>query len=110
MIGELQGDHRRFAGAEVKYHHPATPTGVRMRYPNRLLLPVLICVLCVGSAAAQTFRSPDPVIRRMWQVGMEQSQTETLAQVLIDSIGPRLSGTPGFQSAVEWLERKYREW
>ena len=81
-----------------------------MRHPNRLLLPVLLCVLCVGSAAAQTFRSPDPVIRRMWQVGMEQSQTETLAQVLIDSIGPRLSGTPGFQSAVEWLERKYREW
>jgi hypothetical protein len=46
----------------------------------------------------------------MWQVGMQQSQTEALAQVLIDSIGPRLSGSPGFQSSVEWLERKYREW
>ena len=81
-----------------------------MRYPNRLLLIVIISALCVGSASAQTFRSADPVIRRMWQVGMEQSQTEALAQVLIDSVGPRLSGSPGFQSSVEWLERKYREW
>jgi hypothetical protein len=58
-------------------------------------------------AAAQTFTSGDSVIRRMWQVGMEQSQTEKLAQVLMDSIGPRLSGSPGFQSAVDWLDRTY---
>jgi hypothetical protein len=81
-----------------------------MRYPNPLLLPAFIGTLSIGTASAQTFRSPDPVIRRMWQIGMEQSQTEALAQVLIDSIGPRLSGSPGFQSSVEWLERKYREW
>jgi carboxypeptidase Q len=55
-----------------------------------------------------TFTSNDSVIRRMWRVGMEQSQVERLAQVLMDSIGPRLSGTPGFQSAVEWLERTYQ--
>jgi len=79
-----------------------------MRRTNRLLLVTVIGTLSVGAAGAQTFRSPDPVIRRMWQVGMEQSQTEALAQVLIDSIGPRLSGTPGFQSAVEWLEKTYR--
>jgi hypothetical protein len=81
--------------------------GVRMRYSIRLLL---IALLATTAAQAQTFRTNDPVIRRMWQVGMEQSQTEALAQVLIDSIGPRLSGTPGFQSAVEWLEKTYRGW
>src|ERR1051325_7438947 len=59
---------------------------------------------------AQPFRTTDPVIRRMWQVGMEQSQTERLAQVLLDSIGPRLSGSPGYTSAGEWLERTYRGW
>ena len=32
----------------------------------------------------------------MWQVGIEQSQTEKLAQVLADSIGPRMySGVGG---------------
>lgn len=79
-----------------------------MRHSNRLLLTALIATLSVGTAAAQTFRSADPVIRRMWQVGMEQSRTEAFAQVLIDSIGPRLSGSPGFQSAGEWLERTYQ--
>jgi hypothetical protein len=46
----------------------------------------------------------------MWRAGIEQSQTEKLAQVLIDSIGPRLSGTQGFASAVDWLEKTYTSW
>jgi len=41
---------------------------------------------------------------------MERSQTERLAQVLMDSIGPRLAGTPGFQSAVDWLAATYESW
>jgi hypothetical protein len=49
----------------------------------------------------------DPVIRRIWQEGVERSQTERFAQVLTDSIGPRLSGTEGFAAAVEWLLRTY---
>ena len=81
-----------------------------MRRTNRLLLTVLTCALSASVAGAQTFRTDDPVIRRMWQVGMQQSQTEALAQVLMDSIGPRLSGTPGFQSAVDWLEKTYKAW
>jgi hypothetical protein len=74
-----------------------------MRHSIRLLL--LITLFATTPATAQTFRTNDPVIRRLWQLGMEQSQTEALAQVLMDSIGPRLSGSPGFQSAVEWLEK-----
>ncbi len=61
-----------------------------------------------STAAAQTFRSADTVIKRMWQAGMEQSQLERLGQVLIDSIGPRLSGSPGYASAVTWLEKTYQ--
>ncbi|MCC6317556.1 MAG: M20/M25/M40 family metallo-hydrolase [Gemmatimonadaceae bacterium] len=60
------------------------------------------------TASSQGFRSNDSTIRRMWQVGIEQSQAERLAQVLIDSIGPRLSGSPGFSNAVGWLERTYQ--
>jgi carboxypeptidase Q len=66
-----------------------------------------LCFLTVP-AAAQTFRSPDPVIRRIWSLGMDSSQVERLAQVLDDSIGMRLSGTSGFQSAVDWLTGVYR--
>ena len=81
-----------------------------MRLSNRTLLVLAFATLSPAIAGAQTFRSADSVIRKMWQVGMEQSQTETLAQVLVDSIGPRLSGTAGFQSAVDWLERTYKAW
>ena len=60
------------------------------------------------SLVAQTFRSPDPVVRRMWQVGMQESQVERLGQTLIDSIGPRLSGTAGFTNAGKWLQQTYQ--
>ncbi len=73
-------------------------------------LAALTAPLAPTAAPAQTFRSTDPVIRRMWQVGMDSSQVERLAQVLMDSIGPRLSGTAGYYSAVEWLERTYSGW
>jgi hypothetical protein len=62
-------------------------------------------------AEAQTFPTDDPVIRQMWQQGMgEGSQIFDLAQVLLDSIGPRLTGSPGFESAAEWLLSKYASW
>src|SRR5215207_1054999 len=80
-----------------------------MHRPTRLLFAFASLSL-PAIAGAQTFRSADSVIRKMWQVGIEQSQTEKLAQVLADSIGPRLSGSPGFQAAVDWLERTYNGW
>lgn len=75
----------------------------------RPLAPALLAAMLAlaANASAQTFRSADPVIKRMWQVGIEQSQVERMGQVLIDSIGPRLSGSPGFASAVTWLEKTY---
>lgn len=60
--------------------------------------------------SAQTFRTQDSVIRRLWALGMDSSQVERLAQVLDDSIGARLSGTSGFQSAVDWLTGVYKSW
>jgi carboxypeptidase Q len=80
-----------------------------MHHLNRLLLAMSVLGL-PATAGAQTFRSADSVIRRMWTVGIEQSQTEKLAQVLADSIGPRLSGTAGYQAAVDWLDRTYKVW
>jgi hypothetical protein len=65
-----------------------------------------LALLAGPGAVAQTFRSPDPVIRRIWALGMDSSQVERLAQVLADSIGMRLSGTTGFQSAADWLTGK----
>ncbi len=75
---------------------------------HRLVLPIALLVT-VQSAESQTLPADDPVLRRMWVEGMERSQTERLAHVLMDSIGPRLSGTPAFQASVDWLQQVYRE-
>jgi carboxypeptidase Q len=67
--------------------------------------------LGVPALDAQTFPTDDPVIERMWQEGMEEgSQVFDLAQALLDSIGPRLMGSPGFDAAGDWLVSKYRSW
>ena len=52
----------------------------------------------------------DPVLRRMWTLGMDSSRTWDLAQVLFDSIGPRLTGTPNGTKASDWVMRTYRSW
>jgi carboxypeptidase Q len=68
--------------------------------------------LLAGAApvAAQTFPTDDAVLKRMWTLGMEESQTEHLAQALLDSIGPRLSGTPLQKAGNDWLIDTYRSW
>jgi carboxypeptidase Q len=76
---------------------------------SRLLLcaPLIATLGAAAPLAAQTFRTDDAVIRRIWQEGMDRSQAQTFAQILIDSIGPRLSGTSGFQAAGDWLLATY---
>lgn len=60
---------------------------------------------------AQSFPTPDPIIQRIWAEGMEQnSQAYRLAQTLMDSIGPRLTGSPGHEAAVDWALRMYKGW
>src|SRR5687767_2556720 len=82
-----------------------------MPIARRLRTAGLVALLAAPTLApAQTFRTEDPVLRRMWTEGMERSQTERLAQVLVDSIGPRLSGTAGYTAAGDWLTRVYRQW
>jgi len=62
-------------------------------------------------AGAQAFPTDDPVIQRMWEEGMgEGSQVFDLSQALLDSIGPRLMGSPGYERAADWLVERYAQW
>ncbi len=74
-----------------------------------LALIALISVLPAGSVA-QTFPVEDTVLRRIWAEGMDSSQTYPLAQALLDSIGPRLTGTPAQRAAHDWAVAMYRRW
>ena len=61
-------------------------------------------------ARAQTFSNSDPVLQRIWAIGMDSSQTMQLASTLMDSLGPRLAGSPDQRRAQDWLVRTYASW
>jgi len=63
-----------------------------------------------SAGAAQTFATDNPVLRAIWNEGTSNSQIETLAQALLDSIGPRLTGTPQQKLASDWAIGQYRSW
>jgi hypothetical protein len=61
-------------------------------------------------AVAQDNPTGDPVVQRIYDEGMKHSQAAKLAQVLMDSIGPRLTGSPANRAANDWLLRTYAAW
>jgi carboxypeptidase Q len=67
-------------------------------------------VVLAAPASAQEWTSPDPVLQRIWQEGMQNSQVRPLAQALLDSIGPRLTGSPEQERAHDWAIARYAEW
>ena len=76
-----------------------------------MVAALIVSGLAPGALRAQTFPTDDPVIRAMWAEGMEEgSQAFELAQALMDSVGPRLMGSPGYERAADWLMDRYRDW
>lgn len=59
---------------------------------------------------ALAFPTDDPVLKRIWAIGMDSSHVKQLSQVLFDSIGPRLMGSPATKRAEEWLVKTYGTW
>jgi carboxypeptidase Q len=67
-------------------------------------------LMAATSAQSQTPAGHDPVIEKIRTEGQERSQLYPLAQTLMDSIGPRLTGTVEQLRANEWLLATYRRW
>lgn len=63
-----------------------------------------------ATASAQTLTVEDPVLRQIWRQAMDNSHLERLAQVLLDSIGPRLVGAPQAAGAQEWAVKTMGGW
>ncbi|HEY7686640.1 MAG TPA: M28 family peptidase [Gemmatimonadales bacterium] len=81
------------------------------------VLPVAFALAVpVFSASGQTFTQPsgftveNPVLRRLWALGMDSSKAQPLAQVLLDSLGPRLTASPSMEAAQDWLVQTYTAW
>jgi carboxypeptidase Q len=52
----------------------------------------------------------DAIVERIIKEANENSHLEKLAYELIDSIGPRLVGTPQMTKAHDWAVAKYKRW
>ena len=50
----------------------------------------------------------NPVLRRMWALGMDSSMAQRYAQVLFDSLGPRLVASPQMEAAQNWIAQTYQ--
>jgi carboxypeptidase Q len=62
------------------------------------------------AAPATPWNTTNPILQRMWEEGTQHSQLERLAQALADSIGPRLTASPGMKAGSDWLLANYRAW
>ena len=82
-----------------------------MTKPRLTLAAALLALATADPLSAQTFPTDYRVIRNMWTQGMGAgSQIYRLAQALLDSIGPRLTGTAGQDQSIEWALKQYAEW
>src|SRR5262245_24452879 len=78
--------------------------------PHRLIACIAALVAIAQPARGQDNPTGDPVVQRIYDEGMKRSQAARLAQVLMDSIGPRLTGSPANRAANDWLLRTYKGW
>src|SRR3954454_10591266 len=82
-----------------------------MRHTSLISIAAVIAALAPqGAAIGQDNPTGDPVVQRIYDEGMRRSQASRLAQVLMDSIGPRLTGSLANRAANDWLLRTYRAW
>jgi carboxypeptidase Q len=58
----------------------------------------------------QNLATDDPVLSQIWEEGMNNSSFESLSQALLDSIGPRLTASPGLESAQDWATKTLQGW
>ena len=71
----------------------------------RLLL-FLISIVVATRLNAQT----DATLLRIERIAADSSHLQPMAHVLLDSIGPRMTGTPELDRASDWLVSQYRAW
>jgi hypothetical protein len=77
-----------------------------------MVSPCVIGLTAAGAQTIPTLGAPtnDAVITRIYEEGFLRSRAYPLAQALMDSIGPRLTGSPQNRSANDWLVRTYTSW
>jgi hypothetical protein len=79
----------------------------------RLLACFLLGIIALPLAQpchAQVPTRVDSTLNAIAREALTSSQLPLLAQALLDSIGPRLTGSPNLQRAGDWVAAAYRRW
>ncbi len=74
------------------------------------LLLASLALVAPASLRAQTLATDDPVLRQIWDLAINDSRIEAMAQTLLDSIGPRLTASPQMERAQEWAATMLSGW
>jgi hypothetical protein len=78
---------------------------------NRLVICTLAAAAALGAPVIEAqAQALDPVISQIRTIEADNSHVERLAHSLLDSLGPRLTGTPDLKRANDWLVQMYRSW
>lgn len=67
----------------------------------------VVALLFASPLAAQDIPTGDSIIKKIYDEGMLRSQAWRFGQVLMDSIGPRLTGSPQSRAANDWIVKTY---
>ncbi|MEO2158775.1 MAG: M20/M25/M40 family metallo-hydrolase [bacterium] len=62
------------------------------------------------SAEGQRLATDDVLLEKIWTEARNNSQFMSLSQVLLDSLGPRLTGSSGMERAQDWAVKKLESW
>jgi len=82
-----------------------------MKIHKHLLFSALVVGAQLSFAQpAHSQEQTDPVIQKITDEALNNSQLEDLAFELLDVIGPRLVGTPGMENANNWTVEKFKSW
>lgn len=84
--------------------HGQRPGGAPRTQPNPQGLPI-----SPAPDYVRTSPPADPNIVKLFEEGMQRSQAPKFAQALLDSIGPRLTGSPNMTRGQDWLLATYRQ-
>jgi carboxypeptidase Q len=76
------------------------------RFPGCAFLAVL-CLTAPTLARAQDLPTGDPIIKKIYDEGMQRSLAYKYGQALMDSIGPRLTGSPQNRAANDFIIKTY---
>jgi carboxypeptidase Q len=77
---------------------------------TRLLSRAVVAALCLSApslARSQDLPTGDPVIAKIYDEGMHRSLAYKYGQALMDSIGPRLTGSPQNRAANDFIIKTY---